>query len=224
MPIFKSSLPVSLPTVTTFTSGSGQTYVPPAGALYLKIWAVGGGGGGSGAGVSAGGNGGAGGDTIFGISLVIAKGGLGGTYNGTGGFGGSYLTGASAILLAGFVGGYGSVGGAGAAGLRCPGGLGGDNPIFGGAGRCNDYNQGGDQARTNSGSGGQAGGNGAVLNCLAGSGGGAGGGLIAFVNPALFSAFSYTVGAQGGNGAAGVSGFAGATGAAGRIIVEEHYQ
>ena len=60
----------TLPTIQTFTSGSG-TYTTPAGVKYIAIQMVGGGGGGGGSSSnSTGGTGGTGGSTLFWFFII----------------------------------------------------------------------------------------------------------------------------------------------------------
>jgi uncharacterized protein (TIGR02217 family) len=201
---------IHLPTVTTYTSGSG-TYTTPTGATMLHVRLVGGGGGGVGSGSSTS-NGSAGNATSFGTSFLTANGGgagtgqaggvagtaSGGTVNITGGDGGSARALSSTALFE-------------------PGGIGGAS-AFGGGGA------GGSQAAGNTGkaygSGGGGGGIG-TNTAYSAAGGGAGGFVEAWVTSPS-ATYAYSVGTGGTGGTAGTNGFAGGTGAAGIIIIEAY--
>lgn len=207
------------PTVQKFTSGTSQTYTTPAGVLYIKVTAVGGGGGGSGSGTAGGTAAGDGGDTIFGTSLITAGGGIKGAFGGgTGGAGGSAtatgLTGTTAPGTQGDGAAFfainttQSAGGHGGGNAYC--GMGGPG---GGAGNAAP-------AASTAGQGGGGGGMNGAVNNFSGTGGG-GGGFVQAIITSPAGTYTYTVGAAGTAGAAGTSGVGGAAGGAGIIIVEE---
>jgi hypothetical protein len=200
----------TLPTVQTFTSGSG-TYTTPANALYIEVLCVGSGGGGAGGG-SGGGNGGAGGNTTF--STLTAGGGAATTGQVNAGAGGSASGGDMNI-----VGGTGTGGGTGTVIL---GGCGGASSLGGNGGGGNAAAGGaGIAAATNSGSGGGGGTTNSGAN-LVGSGGSAGGTVRKIITgPA--ATYSYAVGAAGSAGSAGSGGTAGGAGGSGFIMVIERY-
>ena len=201
---------VQAPTSQIFLSGSG-TYTPTSPSiLYIELEMVGGGGGaGAGAGAGAGGTGG---NTTFGT--IIATGGAGGSGAAGGSLGGvaSGVPSTGAFTISG---GTGGVGGSSGATMPDTGGPGGSSP-FGGAGNTSNISAAVANAKPNSGSGG--GGqyvSGTGLN--AGSGGGAGAYVKAFISPAV--SVSYAVGAAGSSG-----GGANGTGGSGIIIIREYYQ
>lgn len=215
------------PTIQRFTSGSG-TYTTPSGVTWLKVTMVGGGGGGSGSHGSGGngGAGGAGGSTTFGSSLLTAAAGSGGA-GGAGGAGGSATVASPAISVVAISGGTGTTGTSayvlgGSGNGYSIGGVGANSP-FGGAGVAAQGSA-GTSAIANSGSG--AGGGSVVAGNgiqTAGSGGGAGGYIIAIIpNPS--ATYAYSIGTSGSAGTAGTGGLAGGTGGSGVIIVEEFYQ
>lgn len=219
-----SSKNFTAPTVQKFTSGSG-TYTTPTNPspLYINVMMVGGGGGGGGSGTAAGTPSGNGGNTTFGTTLLVANGGVGGTFDSTGGVGGTASLGSGPIGTA-LQGGYGGGAGAGILANTAvpPGGDGGVSAL-GGAGAGGGLSQAGSAAVTNSGSGGGGGGTANINNQGAGAGGGAGG----YVNAIIVSpsaTYSYAVGIAGTAGGAGASGFAGAAGGSGYIVVTEYYQ
>lgn len=193
------------PTQQRFTSGSG-TYSTPAGALYIRVRAVGGGGGGGSAIIN---NGTAGGNTTFG-TLTAAGGALGTNGGGAGGAGGAATNGDVNIT-----GGSGEAGSANGA-ESFSGGNGGSS-AFGGGGGGGASGTGGDNAGANSGGGGGGGGQ---SSSNSGGGGGAGGYLEKLIT-APDATYAYAVGAGGAGGSAG--GTAGGNGAAGIIIVDEFY-
>jgi hypothetical protein len=219
------------PTIQVFnTSGSG-TYNTPAGVLYLKVRAVGGGGKGGGGGNANGAGqsaGQAGTATTFGPSLITANGGSGGSAGNTGGSepaGGNGGTttalgsGAIGFTIAGSRGAFGWNNLGGVTGMYTPGGEGG-NSVFGGGGN-GTFASTGAAAATSSGSGGQGGG---VPGLGVSGGGGGAGAYVDAIIPTPSSSYSYTVGAGGTTGgAAGTGGSAGGNGADGIIIVEEYY-
>lgn len=197
-----------VPTIQTFTSGSG-TYNRPANVRYLHIRMVGAGGGGGGSGNAAG-VGGTGGNTTF--STFTANGGAGGgggaTGANTGGAGGTST--GCAINLTGQTG-SATVSNSGATNL---GGTGGGSAFFGGGGLPSS-------AGVNNTGGGGVGG--AFSATSAGGGGGGGSGSCeGWINTPA-ATYSYAVGASGSVGSAGTSGNAGTLGGTGFIIVEEYY-
>lgn len=201
----------TLPTVQSFTSGSG-TYTTPANVQWIKIRIVGAGGGGAGSGTSPG-TATAGGNTTF--SGLTGSGGTAGS--GTGGGTGGAASGGN-INTAGSDGWPSPVAlnvstsyvAGGAGGPSCMGGSG-----RGGAPGSSD----GAAGKTNSGSGG-GGGSGNLIN---GGGGGAAGGCVEFIQNSPAATYSYGVGTGGTAGTAGSSGQAGGAGGAGFIYIEEHY-
>jgi hypothetical protein len=204
----------TLPTVQTFTSGSG-TYTKPSNCLYVIVRIVGGGGGGGGSGtIGTSGNGGAGGNTTFGSSLLTANGGAGGLTDGQNGGAGGSASGGDINI-------GGAAGGPADGLVSAPGGNGGST-AFGGAGTGGGTAPGaGSAGKTNSGSGGGGGGP-AAGGVLCGAGGGAGGYVEKLiVSPS--STYAYAVGAAGTAGTAGTSGAAGGAGGSGFIIVQEFY-
>lgn len=212
------------PTITVLTSGSG-TYYTPVGVSYLEIEMAGGGAGGGGSGTTGGGGGAgsAGGNTMFGTSLLTANGGSAGSWNAGPPDGGSFTVSAPAID-------YGSIAGSsGGVGFYVPSGTdvsphggGGGVSCLGGAGS-SGYNGGSaSAAQTNSGSGGGGGGAGNTASMITGNGGGAGACVkAALKNPV--ASYPYSVGAGGSGGTAGTSGYAGGAGGSGIIIIKEHY-
>lgn len=220
------------PTLTKYTTGSGN-YNTPSGVKYLKIKMVGGGGGGSGSGTSAGG-GGDGGATTFltsgGGALLTANPGGGGfagsvSTGGVGGTGGTTSSSSPAIVLSSLQGGAGQGGSIGAVGTAFAGGQGAVSPFGGGGsgyGATNGVTGTTANGIANTGSGG--GGAGIFnVNLANGTGGGAGGFIEAIIpNPS--ATYEYTIGAGGTAGGAGTSGFAGGTGGSGYIEVTEYYQ
>jgi hypothetical protein len=203
-----------IPTVQTFTSGSG-TYTTPANCLWLEVRMVGGGAGGQGSGTTGQGTGTSGGNTTFGSSFLTATGGA--HSMGAGGTG----TIASPAYGQTFTGGRGSgLTGNTPAGLQAQGGDGGTS-MFGGAGG-GTYDGAGTAAAANSGSGGGGGGTNTTANNYSGGGGSAGGGVIAIV-PSPSASYAYSVGSGGSGGAAGTNGYAGGAGGSGFIIVTEYY-
>lgn len=215
-----SSFPYKLPTVQTFTSGSGTYTLPAAPApAWIRVRMVGGGGGGGGTGTASQAAGGTGGNTTFGSFTAGGGtgGGLGsGAGNGTGGAGGA-ASGSPTVGLSGADGGGSIVIGASPSGQ--PAGGSGGNSAFGGGG--NSYGSAaGGAGKTNSGGGGSGGGGNSTV--YAAGGGGAGAYLETFItNPV--ATYSYGVGAGGTAGTVGTSGLAGGAGGSGAIIVEEYY-
>lgn len=204
-----------VPTLQTFTSGSG-TYTRPANVRYLHIRMVGGGGGGGGTGTGAG-AGGTGTNTTF--STFTASGGSGGAGGGSsvngGGAGGAAsgctinLTGAKGNDTVAVSGGSSSIGG-----------MGGGSAFFGGAGPSISTSGSGIAGAANTGGG--AGGAPFSATNPGGGGGGGGGSCEGWIN-APASTYSYVVGAGGTAGAVGTGGNTGGVGGSGYIIVEEYY-
>lgn len=214
------------PTVQKVTASGTGTYTTPAGVKYIRVRMVGGGGGGSGGGSASGGNGGTGGNSYFRVGaspdLLVANGGVGGTWNGAGGAGGTASLGSGPIgtaLSGSSGGGFNASNGSGG---PITGSIGGSTP-FGGGGASGVYNSVGQTATTNTGSGGQGGGNGNAPSSNGGSGGGAGGFVDAIIHSPN-STYAYNVGAAGTVGTAGTSGTAGGAGAVGYLEVTEYYQ
>lgn len=199
--------PISkVPTIQSFTSGSG-TYTTPAGATRIFVRMLGAGGGGAGSG-SAPGNGGNGGNTTF--STLTAAGGTGATTT-AGGAGGAGTNGDLNIT--------GGTGGTVANSNNTQGGVGGSGPLGGfGAGGA-QVGGAGLAAITNTGSGGGGGGQAATAS---GGGGGGAGAYVEKTITAPAATYSYGVGAAGSAGAAG-STAAGGAGGSGLIIVQEFY-
>ena len=209
----------SLPTIQTFTSGSG-TYTTPSNCRWIRVRLVGGGGGGGGGGASAGG-GSTGGNTTFGTSLLSGSGGNGGGMgSGSGGAGGSASLGSGPIGIA-IAGEYGSGGLYDApAPAQNNGGVGGGSALFGGRGWTSNGGLAGSGVANTGGGGG--GGNLQSATAYSGCGGGGGGSVDAIITGPS-SSYSYAVGSGGSGGSAGTTGGVGGAGAAGIIIVEEHY-
>lgn len=195
----------NVPTVQTFTTGSG-TYYTPAGVAYLKVKIIGGGQGGQGSGAGAG-SGTAGGDSTFGTSLLLAAGGGSASANTVGS--------ASTIINSGVSGRPSEtqlVTSTGGQGFSTPFGYGGIAGIGNGGS--------GGNATTNSGAGG--GGAGGTASAAGGKGGSSGG-FLEVIIPTPLTSYAYSVGTGGGGGTAGTSGGAGGNGAGGYIVVEEYY-
>lgn len=218
---------VKVPTIQTFTSGTG-TYTTPttggpagAGPLYIKVRMAGGGGGG-GCTNSLSVVGTDGGISTFGTSLLTANGGAHGTLaTNAGGAGGaaSVTTSSTVLQIIAVTGGGGSGGYADSAAINTPGALGGVNPLGGSAISVTAGS--GGAGKTNTGAGGAAAGAQNTLNT--GGGGGAGGYLEAIITGvSLASTFSYAVGAGGSGESGNVAN--GGNGGSGIIIVEEYYQ
>lgn len=220
--LMTSKVPVSVPTIQTFTSGSG-TYTTPTikQPKYIRVRMVGGGGGGASGYNGANTSGSTGGNTTFGSSLLTANGGTGGNVSTNyGGVGGSASLGSGPIGLA-ISGGSGgtaivqaasTISGAGGSGAASP---------FGGAGGGGYSSGAGVAAIANSGSGGGGGGSNNAI-CIPGPGGGAGGFIDAIIASPL-SSYAYSVG-SGGAGGSGASQFSGGNGGSGYIEVTEYYQ
>lgn len=202
----------AIPTLQTFTSGSG-TYTTPSNVAFIRVRMVGGGGGGGGIG-AGGGTGGTGGSTTFGSSFLTCAGGTGGGNSANGGSGG-----AATISIGSGIAMVGNAGGAGFNVINTAGGMGAAGP-WGGSGLAPSTGTNGADAAANSG----AGGGGAPGTGGTGSagGGGAGGYIeIVIANPA--ASYAYSVGAGGTAGVAGFGGLAGGAGGSGFIIVDEFY-
>lgn len=189
------------------------TYTAPAGVLYVKIRAIGGGAGGEGSGTSPG-AGGAGGNTFFGPNILTANGAAAG---GPGAGGTASLGTAIGFAIQGGTGGESAQ--SGTASTFEPGGMGAASP-FGGAGGAGGSGAAGNAAVANSGSGG--GGAGSPSAGASGNGGSAGGYLDAMISPVL-TTYPYCVALGGSAGGAGGTGFIGGAGGSGYIIVEEFY-
>ena len=221
-----SSNQQTLPTVQTFTSGSG-TYTKPAGVSYIRVRAVGGGGGGGGGShTTAAGAGGNGGNTTFGTALLTANGGAGGgAASPNGGLGGTASLGTGPIGTA-LPGGMGTGSGqSSTASSYSPGGMGGST-IFGGAGSGGGAALAGSSGVVNTGGGGGGGaGASAPTTSQSGAGGGAGGFVDALISGGTLAAtFPYAVGAGGASGNLGTTGDgAGGAGGSGYIEVTEYY-
>lgn len=208
------STPVALipPTIQIFTGGTG-TYTCPTvkRPIYIRVVMAGGGGGGSGS-SGGGGTGGTGGNTIFGTSLLICSGGVGGAPQVVGGVGGTAFIGAGLVGV-GLVGGSGE---AGNPGSTNPGGNGGTNPLGGaGGGAQNSVNA--INAPANCGGGGGGGGSN-------GTGSGAGGGAGAYIETFLIPSGSYFYQVGAGGFGSTLGGQFGGNGGNGSITIYEHYQ
>ena len=203
----------TLPTVQTFTSGSG-TYTTPTGVLWIEVRMVGGGGSGSGSGTTSP-NGSAGGDTTW--STMLAKGGGGATG----------LTAGTGVAPSGLLGNVilaqaGASGQAAVFGSVLHGGDGGQS-CLGGRGPGGGLSSPGGAAVANSGSG--SGGAGATFGnaTTSGGGGGAAGACIISIFNTPAATYSYAVGVAGTTASAGTSGQVGGVAAAGYLVVIEHY-
>lgn len=200
-----------VPTTTILTSTTAATYSPPAFAVSLEFWGVGGGQGGQG------GNRGttvasSAGTTTIALSTTTLTA-TGGSSRGVPGAG----SGANIIN---------ANGGAGFAGLptdlgAMPGGSGG-NSYFGGGGIGVSA-----AAGTSANVGGGGGGGGATVSTsFSGWGGGSGGMFWHLESISSISSnisYTYTVGYGSSGSAAGTGGAAGGAGANGVIIVKEYY-
>lgn len=219
------------PTIQRFLSGSG-TYTTPAGVLYIRVKAIGGGGAGAAAGFSSPGAGGNGVDTTFGTSLITAGGGTGGsgTSAARGGAGGSATIASSGTVLKVLeaTGSYGN--GAGALGTTASssftfvGGMGGNGYLGGnGSGGASGTAS---AASANSGAGGGGGGMaGDLSSTYSGGEGGGSGGYCEAIITSPSSTYAYAVGSGGAqNSGANGTGTNGGNGGSGIIIVEEFYQ
>ncbi|MBA3777404.1 MAG: hypothetical protein H0X11_13380 [Betaproteobacteria bacterium] len=209
--------------VTFTVSTAIATYTTPANVRYIRPRLVGGGGGGSGSGTTGGSAGGNAGNTLFGVNMIVANGGLGGLLQSTGlnaAATASLGTGPVGLAFSGAQGEGCMFNGSGASGAQLRGGSGGSTP-FGGAG-VGAYSAAGSASQTNTGSGGAGGGIGNTINDFTGAGGNAGAFVDAIINSPN-ATYVYTIGVAGTAGTAGTSGFAGAAGAAGILIVEEYY-
>jgi hypothetical protein len=199
---------LSIPTVQSFTTGSG-TYTPTAGTKRNHVRMCAGGGGGAASATNAGGTGGT--STLGAWTVIGGSGGTVTSLGGIGGTGGVNGTGTLVVRTAGGSGGAGT-----SASTPVPSGNGGAGIFGGGAG---GTAQGTGQNAATPCAGGAGGGNGGVTGAVSG-GGGAGEGVEFWVlNPV---AVSYAVGGAGSGGAAGAQ--AGGNGAAGIIVIEEFPQ
>lgn len=210
----------TLPTTQNFTSGTGATYTTPANALWIEVWACGGGGGGAGA--ESGTNtivGTAGTTTTF--NSVNAVGGSGGSAstggNSTplGGAGGTGGTGTTTVRMAGNAGQNGSNNST----IVMPSGAGGGSPLFGGSTPGKTTTAAGNAGIAGSGAGGAGAINLSGANNTSGAGGGSGECFYLNINSPS-ATYTYTVGP---GGAGGVSTSNGGAGANGQILVKEHY-
>lgn len=207
-----------------FTSSSAlATYTAatnPA-PMYIRVRAVGGGAGGGGGGSGSPGTGAAGGNTVFGASMLALNGGAANGNNSSGGAGGTASLGSGPIGSA-FPGGSGS-GGTTATGALSAGGRGTGTPFGGGGGGADTASAAaGFTAPTNTGGGG-GGGSASTAAGFSGAGGAAGGYVDAVISSPA-ATYPYAVGIAGTAGAAGTLGTAGGAGAAGYIEVTEYYQ
>lgn len=215
----------TVPTVQTFTTGSG-TYTTPANVLYIRVRMVGGGGGGGGSGTALGSAGGTGGTSTFGTTLLSCVGGsggavIGGNGNTGGGAGGTASLGSGPIGSAITGGGGGGISIIGSSNAPGPGGIGGSS-YLGGAGAGLGYSIAGGAGVTNTGGGGAGGPTGLTLTSASGGGGGAGGYVDAIISSPS-ATYSYAVGAGGSAGGAGTTGYGGGAGGSGYIEVTEYY-
>lgn len=208
----------TVPTVQTFTSGSG-TYAPTSASVnYIRVRMVGGGGGGGGSGTSGAGTGSAGGDTTFGPATAFGA--SGGAENSPqGGAGGSSA--ASGVTIIAQI--TGATGGCNTQTINnnATGGAGGNTPFGGGAPSSGSTNVGGTSVGTANTGGGGGGAQVYINAAFAGTGGG-GGGYIEFYLSSP-TPVAYSVGGGGAGGSAGAGGGVGGAGGSGIIIVEEHY-
>ena len=209
-------------TIQRFTSGSG-TYTTPSGVAYIEVELVGGGASGLAGQITAGGSvgtSGAGGNTTFGTSLLTANG-AAATSGVVGGNGGTATVNSPAVTIVSQTGKRGhypqytncvtSVNLFGGGGGESP--FGGDGPMV--------YNNPGQNALANTGSGGSGGGGSGTANTYSGAGGGSGGYIKVLIS-GPDATYAYAVGA-GGNYTAGTGNAAG-NGGSGVIIVKEFYQ
>jgi hypothetical protein len=208
--------PGSTPTITTYTSGTGN-YSTPAGAVFLVVEMVGGGGGGGGSG-AAGANGTTGNQSSF-NSVIAAGGAAGGASTTTSGqAGGGGGTGGTGGATARFPGAAGNPGGNVTSSVPTFGGSGGQS-IFGGRGTAGTSSINAGAAQSNTGSGG--GGAGSASASFGGAGGGGSGEYARIVITGPTGNYAYAVGASA-NGGTGTT--VGGAGAAGVIIVTAYYQ
>lgn len=215
-----------VPTFTILKSGSGN-YVPPIGVSYLRVRMAGAGGGGGGSFGSNATNGAAGGDTVFGTTLLRAGGGggAGSVVDTDVGTGGAPSVTKPAVQIFAFKGGDGGDAGVTVMSTFTTPGEGGMTPFFAGGGAA-VVGQAPDTAHPatpNSGGGGAgAGGNASLGQVGAGAGSGA---YVEAIIPAssLEISYAYTIGKGGTGGTAAGGGYVGGTGADGIIIVEEFY-
>lgn len=210
----------TIPTTQNLTSGSGATYTPPAGAVWIKVRMVGGGGGGGGVGLTTAPAGATGGTTTF--NSVTAVGGTGGAGSGAatsalGGVGGTGGTGTATLRKPGNAGGASSVGGLATANFSGQGA----GTQFGGAPVVTATNSATPTAAAaNTGAGGS--GSGPTSSVNASAAGGGGGEYVELILAA--TTYTYTVGGGGAGGiGTGTGAGTGAAGGSGLITVEEHY-
>lgn len=221
-----------VPTVQTFTSGSGTYTLPssPRVPLYIRILMIGSGGGGEGSGSASQGAGSTGGNTTFGSSLLTAN--AGGGANTTPPLGGTVTINSPAIKVIGLQGGTGGTNATSSVSIGdvIPGGGAGASSYFSGGAAGGAPGASGGSAIANTGTGGGGGGgvNMTSTQLSTGNGGAAGGFIEAIISGSsmvgLGGTAAYSVGSGGGGGTAGTNGFAGGPGASGVIIVEEFYQ
>lgn len=209
----------TLPTVQTFTSGSAQTYTTPANALWLEVYACGGGAGGSGA-PSSGSTlvpGTAGNTTTF-NSINAAGGGAPSGY--VGGAAGTGGTGSATRRMSGTPGANGGYAVVATDLQTMPSGFGGSSSLLGGGAQAVAVSTNpGNAGVTNSGGGGSGATNDAGSDYnIAPGGGGAECFYLLINNPS--STYTYTVAATAAGGSSSSNGGAGA---AGYIQVVEHY-
>lgn len=207
----------TLPTIQTFTSGSG-TYTTPGNVLWIEVFLVGGGSGGGGANNNTLST--VGGQTCWSTTNpacttpLSAAGGAGGSQNLASGAGGTPSGTCNLISVAGGPGGTGGQSSATAT-IQGAGGVGGNSTLGGSGG-------GGLGAAANSGSGGSGGGQGNGVTATAGYGGSAGA-TCGFIINSPVSNYFFTVGSGGAGAGGGSGGNSGASGAAGKVWVIEHY-
>ncbi len=206
-----------VPTVQTFTSGTG-TYYKPAGCRWIRVRMMGGGGGG-GPGTAAPGYtvGATGGTSTFGSSLLTCTGGVGGGgYNEPNGAAGGTATVNSPAIGIGLAGGRSG----GIFYNTQAGGLSGAASPFGGAGGAGSATgtTGGLAGAANTGAGG---GGGANTGANYPGVGGSAGAFIDAMIPNPSASYAYAVGAGGAGGSGGST--TGGAGGSGVIIVEEFY-
>jgi hypothetical protein len=205
-----------VPTVTTYTSGTGLTYTTPANVLYLRVRMVGGGGGGNGTSSNPSGSS-AGGTSTFnnsstGTAILTAGGGTAGG----GGGGTPIVVSPTARQLVAFT---GTRGGQSTQLVNGTGGNGGSSPFGGGGPGGIGAAQAGIAAVANTGSGGGGGGGTGIAS--SGEGGSAGAYLEAII-PNPDPTYTYTVGTAGSRATGGTN--FGGNGAAGFIEITEYYQ
>lgn len=207
------------PQVTLIGGAQTGTYTTPAGAVALRVWAVGCGGGGGGSGTSAGNGGNCGStNTTFGSSIVAGFGAGSAAFYAQGGNGGSAAGGTD--LHAGNPGANVGLGI-----ITDNGGAGGGAGCGGGAGAGGLAQGSGTQAAGQGGQSPGGGGGGAAADGVPNAGaGGGGGGCVYMLIASPLATYAYATGGTAPGGVAGTSGFAGGDGAAGQIMVEALFQ